>query len=216
EELGFEDSIDPRLPLGALGLDSLMSVNVANRLERALGTPVPVVKLIRGPSIDELVDDLLPRVTALSDVALSARGNGRGAGNQATNGSTTQAASGPEVAETVTAGGWLVFPGPNPSARVRLFCFPFAGGGATSSRSWAGNLDPAIELVAIEPPGRASRIHEPPLTRLGSLLDALDVALGPFLDKPSAFIGYCLGGLTLFELARRLPARPGVELIPLF
>jgi len=120
------------------------------------------------------------------------------------------------MAEVVAGGGWLVFPRPNPAARARLFCFPFAGGGAAAYRPWASLISPALELVAIEPPGRASRILEAPVARLDTLLDALETAMRPYFDKPCAFVGYCLGGLTLFELARRLSARPGVELAHLF
>jgi surfactin synthase thioesterase subunit len=65
-------------------------------------------------------------------------------------------------------------------------------------------LPASIEVVAIEPPGRASRIHEPLLHTLEAFLDALVPALLPYLDKPFAFFGHCLGGLTLFATARLL------------
>jgi surfactin synthase thioesterase subunit len=105
----------------------------------------------------------------------------------------------------VTAGnGWLVFPKPNPTAQVRLFCFPFAGAGAATFRSWGDMLAPSIEIVAIEPPGRASRIHEPPLSTFDRFLELLVPTMLPYLDKPCALFGHCLGALTLFETARTL------------
>src|SRR5262245_174075 len=35
---------------------------------------------------------------------------------------------------------WLVCPMPNPHARLRLFCFPYAGGGSVIYRSWTAGL----------------------------------------------------------------------------
>ena len=60
----------------------------------------------------------------------------------------------------------------------------------------------SIELVAIEPPGRGSRIDERPFVRLDVMLDARAGA-APYLDKPAAMFGHCLGGLTMFETTRR-------------
>src|SRR5262249_20098000 len=47
-------------------------------------------------------------------------------------------------------GKWLVTPRPNPRAKVRLFCFPFAGGGVVSFRSWPQLLGDAVEVLAVE------------------------------------------------------------------
>ena len=186
-ELGFGEPIDTRQPLNELGLDSLMSVNVANRLEAALGIPVPLVKLIRGPSIEQLVDELFPASAALAmDVP------------RAADPSRVSARS------KTSSDGWLVFPRPVPSPRARLFCFPFAGAGATAFRAWAESMPADIELVAVEPPGRAGRIAETPVTSVKMFTDGLFPSLLSHLDRPFAFFGHCLGGVTAFESARRL------------
>jgi surfactin synthase thioesterase subunit len=112
--------------------------------------------------------------------------------------------------------GWLVIPRPRPSAALRLICFPFAGAGAAPYRPWADALDPAIELVAVEPPGRASRIHEPPEDNLERFFAGLTAALEPLLDRPAAFFGHCLGGLIGWETARRLRQRGRVDLRAFF
>ena len=41
-ELGFAEPIDPDRPLNEVGLDSLMSVKLANSLEKEFGIPIPV------------------------------------------------------------------------------------------------------------------------------------------------------------------------------
>ena len=46
--------IDPIQPLNSLGLDSLMAVELRNRLQTALGISMPVAQLLEGPSLNEL------------------------------------------------------------------------------------------------------------------------------------------------------------------
>ncbi|MFZ5895448.1 MAG: beta-ketoacyl synthase N-terminal-like domain-containing protein [Myxococcota bacterium] len=58
--LGAEEPVDVGVPLLDFGLDSLISVNLVNRLEPALGIKVPLAKLIQGASVERLVDELLP------------------------------------------------------------------------------------------------------------------------------------------------------------
>jgi len=89
-------------------------------------------------------------------------------------------------------------------ARVRLFCFPYAGGSEAAFRTWQQNLADALEVVPIHLPGRGTRIKEPALTRLAPLVGALSQSLRPELDLPFAFFGHSMGGLIAFELARQL------------
>jgi medium-chain acyl-[acyl-carrier-protein] hydrolase len=43
-----------------------------------------------------------------------------------------------------------------PAARLRLFCFPYAGSGAAIYRDWPAGFPPSIEVCAVELPGRGS------------------------------------------------------------
>ena len=103
-----------------------------------------------------------------------------------------------------SARGWLIVVGRRAAPRLRLFCFPFAGGGSAVYRSWERFIDPTIEVVAIEPPGRLGRITEPPVTDMKEFVDQLLSEMGELLDRPFAFFGHCLGALTMYETARRL------------
>jgi surfactin synthase thioesterase subunit/NAD(P)-dependent dehydrogenase (short-subunit alcohol dehydrogenase family) len=205
--LGFVEPIDVRQPLRELGLDSLMAVQVANRLEAALGDAVPLVILIQGASLEQLVDALFPDLVPGTDAACPAE-----------TASPTAPGVLRECGKSAEMAGhdWLVFPRPHTAARTRLFCFPFAGGGAATYRSWADALHPAIEVVAIDPPGRARRIHEAPVHTYAEFLEALVPAMLPWLDKPCAFFGHCLGGLSVFETARTLLREPGLPLKHIF
>lgn len=100
--------------------------------------------------------------------------------------------------------GWAVVSRPNPNAKLRLFCFPYAGGGATTVAAWPRELPGEIEVVAVQPPGREARLAEEPFSRLDALVDAMARELAPLFDKPFAFFGHSNGALMAFELARKL------------
>lgn len=106
---------------------------------------------------------------------------------------------------------WVQYPRPNPLARLRLFCFPYAGGGASIFAPWARDLPPAVEVAAVQFPGREIRLSEKPYSDLLALVEVLAEALTPHFDKPFAFFGHSNGGLVAYELARRLrrQGRPG-------
>jgi medium-chain acyl-[acyl-carrier-protein] hydrolase len=100
---------------------------------------------------------------------------------------------------------WMKRSKPNPQARLRLFCFPHAGGGASLFRRWANQLPGEIEVCAVQLPGRENRLAEPPFTRMPLLIGSLVHALDPYLqEKPYAFFGHSMGGFISFELARYL------------
>ena len=99
---------------------------------------------------------------------------------------------------------WLTCFEPNPQSSLRLFCFPYAGGSATVFRTWSKSLPAAVEVWAMQPPGRGSRLKEPPIASLPSLVDSLAAAIRILQDKPFAFFGHSLGALVSFELAHRL------------
>jgi medium-chain acyl-[acyl-carrier-protein] hydrolase len=108
---------------------------------------------------------------------------------------------------------WAVVRRPLPDARLRLFCFPHAGGAASAFAAWGAALPDDIELVAVQPPGRERRMAEPPFDRMEPFLDAAYGALRPLWDRPFAFFGHSTGALVAYELARRLrrEAAPGPQ-----
>jgi medium-chain acyl-[acyl-carrier-protein] hydrolase len=99
---------------------------------------------------------------------------------------------------------WIKRSRQDPQTCFRLFCFPYAGGGASFFRTWRERLWPEIEVCAIQLPGREDRLTETPFANLSSLIDALAEVLHPYMDFPFAFFGHSLGSLISFELIRRL------------
>src|SRR5262245_60542657 len=117
---------------------------------------------------------------------------------------------------SVSTSTWTACPKPNPAARLRLFCFPYAGAGVTVFSPWARLLPPEIELHAVQLPGRETRRHEEPYKQFPPLVEALSAALQPHLDKPFAFFGHSLGALISFETACHLRRQYGLEPAYLF
>ena len=111
---------------------------------------------------------------------------------------------------------WIAFRKPNPQARLRLFCLPYAGSGASIYRTWSDSLPADVEVCPVQFPGRGTRLMEAPFTHLSPLVESLAHALGPLLDKPFAFFGHSMGALVAFELARLLRRQSGVLPVCLF
>lgn len=103
---------------------------------------------------------------------------------------------------------WLAWRKPPPEqAAHRLFCLPYAGGGASAYRGWHSLAPASLQVCPVELPGRGRRLGETPFTRLQPLVGALADALRPHLDRPYALFGHSMGGLLAFELTRTLRRR---------
>lgn len=111
---------------------------------------------------------------------------------------------------------WLTLPAANRGAEVRLFCFPYAGGGSAIFRTWRDYLPVAIEVCPVNLPGRESRIRERPRTDFDGLVGDIARAVLPHLDKPFALFGHSMGALLAFEVARRLHSEHGARPAHLF
>lgn len=96
-----------------------------------------------------------------------------------------------------------------------LFCFPYAGGGASIFRSWPAAC-PSVAIRAVQLPGREQRLREPAFTEMPALIAALAAALAPWPRAPFAFFGHSMGALIAFELARWLQRRSAPSPVHLF
>jgi len=97
---------------------------------------------------------------------------------------------------------WITCPEARPEARFRLFCLPFAGGGASIYRNWSGGLGPDVEVCAIQLPGRENRISDPAISALRPLSETVAHQLALHTSKPYFFYGHSMGGLLAFEILR--------------
>src|SRR5262249_44133316 len=111
---------------------------------------------------------------------------------------------------------WLACARPRPQAAIRLFCFPYAGGGASVFRGWANGLPGSVEVCPVQIPGRETRFREPAFTRLPPLVEALAESLRPHLDRPCALSGPGPGALVPSDPARPLRREGAAEPVHLF
>ncbi|MBA3455340.1 MAG: thioesterase [Deltaproteobacteria bacterium] len=111
---------------------------------------------------------------------------------------------------------WLPYRRARPQTRLRLFCFPFAGGSASLFRGWQAQLPADVEVCAVQLPGRERRFAEPLQTRLNDLVRELAEGIGGALASPLAFFGCSMGGWVAFELARELRRRGRATPVHLF
>jgi medium-chain acyl-[acyl-carrier-protein] hydrolase len=111
---------------------------------------------------------------------------------------------------------WFIMDTSDNSVDIRLFCFPYAGGGASIYRSWYGELDDGVDVCPVQLPGRENRIAETPFTNIKLLTDLLADAIYPFLDKPFVFFGHSMGSQIAFELAGKIKTKFDMEPLQLF
>ena len=89
--------------------------------------------------------------------------------------------------------------------KIRLFCFPYAGGSASVYSHWENFLSSVIRLQPVELAGRGRRIHEP---FYASMADATEDVLrqikNQLFDLPFAFYGHSIGGAIAYQVALKL------------
>ncbi|GGL05625.1 thioesterase II family protein [Streptomyces flaveus] len=93
---------------------------------------------------------------------------------------------------------------------LRLFCFPYAGGGASAYRRWQRSLDvhgAGARVMPVHLPGREGRMNEPRFRDLRALVADLDEQLDEELEHPHVFYGHSMGALIAYALTCRRQQR---------
>ncbi|MFF0589630.1 thioesterase II family protein [Streptomyces sp. NPDC003781] len=105
----------------------------------------------------------------------------------------------------VDSGVWIRRYRPAAEAGVRLLCLPHAGGAASYYVPVAGALAPAVDVLAVQYPGRQDRRTETPLASLRELAARITEAVtDDGDDRPLALFGHSMGALVGYEVALRL------------
>jgi pyochelin biosynthetic protein PchC len=113
------------------------------------------------------------------------------------------------TAVTEQSSAWIRRYNPAPHAPTRLVCFPHAGGSATFYLPVARAMAPALDVLAVQYPGRQDRRSERAIDDIRELADSVVAELKPWLDRPVALFGHSMGATVAFEVATRLE-RDGV------
>jgi medium-chain acyl-[acyl-carrier-protein] hydrolase len=103
-----------------------------------------------------------------------------------------------------------------PNARVRLFCFTYAASSAQTFHGWNDHAPEWLEVSGFELPGHGARLAEAPLDTHDAAAVEIADTLEPFLDRPYALFGHCLGAVLAYEATRVLRSRDKAQPLHLF
>ncbi|MEV4616781.1 alpha/beta fold hydrolase [Kitasatospora sp. NPDC049258] len=99
---------------------------------------------------------------------------------------------------------WLRRYHPAPGSRVRLVCFPHAGGSASFYLPVSARFAPGADVICLQYPGRQDRRFEPCIDDIGTLADRITDELLTLDERPTVFFGHSMGAVLAFETAWRL------------
>lgn len=98
----------------------------------------------------------------------------------------------------------FVVPKPALNPKLRLFCFPYAGGSIRTYMTWCKHFNSDVEVVLVQPPGRGDRFTEPAHENMTPYIAELMQYASYITDIPYVFFGHSLGSRVAFELSCKL------------
>jgi NADPH:quinone reductase-like Zn-dependent oxidoreductase/thioesterase domain-containing protein/acyl carrier protein len=189
EVFGLADArLDRRAPLTSLGLDSLMTVELVNRMESLAGIRIPMATLFGGPSVEELARTVLRLMEPVRAAQVGA--------------SDSAPAAGPDAASTPSEDAGHVVILKSASGRAPLFLFHPVGGGVTEYAVLARHLDTAVSLYGIE--SRLIRGAEHEYAGIDAMVSAYAGAVREAAPPPYRLFGFSLGGYLAARVAEAL------------
>lgn len=197
------DKIDPKIPLTALGLDSITMTQKRHNIQRDLNINYPLMRLVKGPSIIELASQLHQELVKTEE-PVHETGDSSGI--------TTE-----EDIEVINR--WFVRlkrKAGEPPKKIKLFMIHSMGAAASMFAHFMYHPPFECEVYAVQLPGREHRINEEVYTELTPLLSSLEEALIPLLEGDFAIYGHSYGGIIAFELCRLLREKYGKFPLQLF
>lgn len=99
---------------------------------------------------------------------------------------------------------WIVPLKHSAAGSPSVFCFPYAGAGASVYRSWSKLFTPEMDLYAIQAPGRETRFSEDFVSSISELASIVTKEILNTTDKPVVLFGHSLGAACAYETARAL------------
>lgn len=89
--------------------------------------------------------------------------------------------------------------------KVKLFCFPYAGGSAMIYNSWNKYIKDSIDIKPVELSGRGCRVKESLYNSINEAIeDVYNIVKREINEYPFAFFGHSLGNIIAYELACKI------------
>src|SRR4051812_7884010 len=110
----------------------------------------------------------------------------------------------PDRCQRSFADEWLLCFKPRAAARCRLVCFGPAGGGASFFRRWPDLVPSNVEVLAVQLPGRETRLAEEPHHDIMESAQAVVRSLMVRNGLPTVLFGHSMGALLALEAVRGL------------
>ncbi len=157
-----------------------------------------MIKLLKGPSIVTLAAELLAQLD-------NAGGDGNAIAKDAAQNLTTFTVADLDGVHVLNP--WLIRGRGQADAPCRLVCFHSMGVGASLFTNFLLNPPEPYDILAVQTPGRENRLAEPVAVSIDDLVDQIVPRLLPLFDRPVVIWGHSFGGITAFEVIRRLRER---------
>ena len=192
------ETLDPERRFNLMGMDSLMAIAFAAELERVLNIKIPNTLAYTYPTIRAVVEYLYQELV------------GAQAPEQPRSVDTPEAQ--PESRSEPVAPAdevrplrlFRIQPSRASTSSPRLFCFPYAGAGASAYGTWNERLSNWCELILVQFPGREDLSDVPPLHSVRTLASLLADNMPSQTERPFVFFGHSLGAAVAFELTMEL------------
>ena len=195
------EQLDVSASIDNLGLDSLMLTQLRNWILRALDINLPLIKLLKGPSLETMAAELLGQLD-------------NSGGDSATTKDAKKASAAFTLADlegVCVLNPWLIRGRSNADAPFRLICFHSMGVGASLFTKFLLNPPEGYDILAVQTPGRENRLAEPVVESIDALVEQIVPHLLPLFDRPVVMWGHSLGGIVVLEVIRCLRERHQCE-----
>jgi surfactin synthase thioesterase subunit/acyl carrier protein len=214
------DAIEPERPLKELGLDSLMAVEIRNRLAAATSLRLRATLLFDYPTPNALAQFLISQLLGSEAKAPAARHETEmGAGtteipDESRRGALCNASllSDASIVATPSERRWLIPLTQPRGARLRVICYPGAGGEPVTFSRFAQALASApLDVLAVQMPGRGARLGEPRPATLKEVREGVLRELAENENTPVILLGHSMGASLAYDLAAHAPEAVSVS-----
>lgn len=180
------DQIDNNVSITNINLDSLMLNQLRSSIQSEFELSIPLMQLVKGPSINELSRVILTNMLEYKEKAKN-----------------TDYFS--DIDVKISDNRWLIKRKNIDTNKYKIICLHPVGTGASIFSHFIFNPPENAEIIAIQMPGRENRIDEEYYyDNMEKLVSDLAAQIIPEITGPTIFWGHSWGGVTLYEVIKYL------------